>query len=356
MKKKKYTHTYDVETFLNKRKTKRTFVSVTFSGRYMEKAAFVMTLVAVLFWAVSSLPFKYFGQSLVYHSTPFFEGVPRQHSFDKDRLCLLAVSPLLDFDMPQKENAKTNQKTNPPEPLPEKQLYLSEVSVKNETDYTVDTSKILQDGYKHPANPKVLIVHTHGSESYTPSEKYSYEQTGNYRTGDTAYNMIRVGEEIANQLKKGGIDVIHDKSINDYPAYNDSYNKTEKVIQKHLKSDPDIAYVFDIHRDAVGENEKFVCDALGKKVAQIMIVCGTDTNLTNPLWRQNLSLAVHIQSYFNSRISDFFRPLNLRKERFNMHLTTGSLLFEVGASGNTLDEALESARILGEGLAKMLKQ
>ena len=87
-----------------------------------------------------------------------------------------------------------------------------------------------------------------------------------------------------------------------------------------------------------------------------MIVCGTDTNLTNPLWRENLSLAVHIQSYFNSRISDFFRPLNLRKERFNMHLTTGSLLFEVGASGNTLDEALESARILGEGLAKMLKQ
>ena len=33
-------------------------------------------------------------------------------------------------------------------------------------------------------NKNILIFHTHSCESYTPSEKYQYSQTGNYRTTD----------------------------------------------------------------------------------------------------------------------------------------------------------------------------
>ena len=35
-------------------------------------------------------------------------------------------------------------------------------------------------------------------------------------------------------------------------------------------------------------------------------------------------------------------------------MTPGSLLVEVGSNGNTLSEALTSARLLGDGLCRML--
>lgn len=85
-----------------------------------------------------------------------------------------------------------------------------------------------------------------------------------------------------------------------------------------------------------------------------MIVCGTDTNLENPDWQENLHLALHIQSHLQNKYPGFMRPLNLRRERFNMHLTTGSMLFEIGTNGNTLEEALTAARYLGDGIADII--
>ena len=48
------------------------------------------------------------------------------------------------------------------------------------------------------------------------------------------------------------------------------------------------------------------------------------------------------------------RPITVRNSRYNQHLTTGSLLVEVGAAGNSLDEALLSARLLGRAVADVL--
>ena len=233
------------------------------------------------------------------------------------------------------------------------------VEIRNDTDYDVDTAGLLSEDISFTTStPKVLIVHTHGSESYTPDEKYQYTHTGNYRTQNVAYNMIRVGEEMAKALSQQGISVIHDKTINDYPSYNASYSKTEAIIKKYTEQDKDIVFVFDLHRDAVETQDtivKFASEIDGLPSAQVMMVCGTDTNLHNPHWRDNLRLAVHIQDYFVRNYPGFLRPLNLRKERFNMHLTSGSLLFEVGTNGNTLEEALNSAAILGKGIGEFIR-
>ncbi len=354
MKKSRFQKSYDVTSFLNMNRTKRGFVSVTVSGSFLQKVLGVIIVIVLTFAAIRAVldASRLKNQAFVSNVLPFFSA-EQNIEFSKDRLFLASVSPLLNFS--EKEESIIPQIPVPDTPLPKEEQYISSVDIKNETSYPVDTKAILEAGYSiKTANPKVLIVHTHGSESYTPSADYPYEQTGNYRTSDTSYNMIRIGEEVAKALREKGIEVIHDKTINDYPSYNDSYNKAEKVINSHISKDSDIVFVFDLHRDAVGENEKFVCDIDGSEAAQIMIVCGTDTNLTNPDWQENLKLAVHIQSYFNSRIQGFFRPLNLRKERFNMHLTKGSLLFEIGASGNTMDEALISAKLLGEGLGEII--
>ena len=39
------------------------------------------------------------------------------------------------------------------------------------------------------------------------------------------------------------------------------------------------------------------------------------------------------------------RPVSVTSERYNQHLTTGSMILEVGSNGNTLREALNAVRL-----------
>lgn len=237
------------------------------------------------------------------------------------------------------------------------------LELKNETSYSIDTAALSESGLNislDHKNPEILIVHTHASESYTQSEKYHYSQSDYSRCQDTRYNVVRVGDELDSELTKRGFKVIHDKTINDYPSYNNSYNKTLEVIKSNLQKYPTIKCVFDVHRDAVvGANDekiKFTADVNGEKVSQVMLVCGSDMlGLENPNWQKNLALALKIQDSMNKKYPGLMRPVNLRKERFNMHLTEGSLIFEFGTHGNTLDEALGAVKYLADGIADVLK-
>jgi len=89
--------------------------------------------------------------------------------------------------------------------------------------------------------------------------------------------------------------------------------------------------------------------------AQAMIVCGTDSmGLYHPSWKDNLTLGLKIQKSLEEKYPGFMRPLNLRKERFNMHMTPGSLIFEIGTHANTLEEAKNAALIVVEGILEVL--
>ena len=87
--------------------------------------------------------------------------------------------------------------------------------------------------------------------------------------------------------------------------------------------------------------------------ASLECVCTIRT--AGPSWQENLANALKVQALLNRSAPGLCRNLDLRTERFNQHETPGSLLVEVGASGNTLAEALRSARILGNALVKLIR-
>ena len=95
------------------------------------------------------------------------------------------------------------------------------VKIKNEVKYKLTDEILKPDINVNKEN--ILIFHTHSCESYTPSEKYQYKKTGNFRTTDKKYSVIRVGNELEAQLKSYGYNVIHDESYHDYPSYSGSY-------------------------------------------------------------------------------------------------------------------------------------
>jgi stage II sporulation protein P len=208
--------------------------------------------------------------------------------------------------------------------------------------------------------PKVLIVHTHASECYSPQGAESYKAGTSDRSLDNSRNMIAVGEAAKKVFEKWGIEVIHDKTIHDHPNFNGSYANSLKTVEGYLAKYTSICVVLDLHRDAFvyenGSKAKFVTEINGEKTAQLMLVVGTDAGgLEHPYWRENMKLALKIQNRIMEKYPGLMRGVNLRRERFNGHTTRGSLIIEVGSSGNSLDEAVRGITLGAEEIAKLLK-
>ena len=221
--------------------------------------------------------------------------------------------------------------------------------IRNQSDYELTEDILSLEDFNLTNTKKILIYHTHTCESYTPSEQYNYTMTGNYRTTDNNYNVVRLGEELSKFLTNKGFEVIHDSSYHDYPSYSGSYERSLETIQEILNENQDIQIVIDLHRDAVGDGSSYgpTVKIDGQSVAQMMLVVGTDGGgLEHPNWRQNIKTAIKIQETANLLYPGLFRPIIVRNSRYNQHVTPGAFIIEVGATGNTLEECLLSMQCL----------
>lgn len=242
-------------------------------------------------------------------------------------------------------------------------LYLrdGEIYVYNRTDRELDSS-LLGEGTVDVSlgeGPQILILHTHGSEAYSMTDGDTYEESDPYRTTDCTHNVVRVGEEMATVFRAYGFQVIHDTTLCDYPAYNGAYDRSKAVAEQWLERYPSIKVVFDVHRDALVGNEgevyKLVSDEAGQKVAQVMMVLGTDAGgADHPRWKDNLAFALKLQRNLVKGYASLARPTVLRKSRYNQQLCPGSVLVEVGGHGNSLSEAIAGGRLWADNVARTL--
>ncbi len=236
--------------------------------------------------------------------------------------------------------------------------HLFNVEINNETSYDLSDA-FCKEPMPNVHGPRILIVHTHTSEAYRPSDAFPYTPTDNDRTEDTSFSVARVGKELADALNSAGIETLHDETLCDYPSYNGSYKKSMELMEAYKKRYPSIEIILDLHRDAMEQTDgtkiSTIADVNGEKAAQIMLVVGTDANgLTHPTWQKNFSFAVQLQQLLNSCYPGLARPLSVRRERFNGHMSERELLIEVGTTGNTMEEALVSARALAQVLSRII--
>ena len=204
----------------------------------------------------------------------------------------------------------------------------------------------------------MLILHTHTTESYTQQGE-PYVEVSDYRTLDEDYNMLSIGDRMAEILEENGIPVIHDRDVHDYPSYNGSYVHARKTIGEILAANPSVRLVLDLHRDASGTPDKQMRTEVwidGQPSAQLMLVVGTGSGgQTHENWEQNLSLGLKLHVLLERQNPGIMRPLSLRSQRFNQDLCPGALLVEVGAAGNTHPEALRAAEQLAQAIV-LLRQ
>lgn len=245
----------------------------------------------------------------------------------------------------------------------------NDLKYKNESKYSPDINELLKREYpldytksvssNNEIQPLVLIIHTHGSECYSPEGVQAYTADTPTRVLDTASNVVAVGKVLADELNARGVHTIHCTTMFDAESYSDSYNLSEKAVKDYLAEYPSIQYVFDIHRDSItrANNEKIkpLTKVNGIQTAQAMFVVGTDSGGANhPNWLDNLTVASHFQNKLIEKYGNIMRPINLRKASFNAEHAPGSLLIEVGSCGNTLSEAKNCALLLGETIAEII--
>lgn len=223
----------------------------------------------------------------------------------------------------------------------------STVQIRNQTSFQLTQEMLTPDITFDKSN--IIIFHTHTSESYTPSEKYPYTPSGNFRTSDTNANVVGVGNELTNRLVKKGLNVMHDATFHDYPVYNGAYTRSLATVQSLLSTTP-ADLVIDLHRDAIADSTYGPSVMINdEKVAQLMFVMGSsEGGLSHPNWVGNLKIAVKIQEKANEMYPGLFKPILLSKYRYNEHLAKGSCIIEVGATGNTMDECVASMKYLAE--------
>ncbi|MCI8649675.1 MAG: stage II sporulation protein P [Anaerotruncus sp.] len=208
--------------------------------------------------------------------------------------------------------------------------------------------------------PQVLIFHTHATEAYEPYDSENYDMRNSWRSTDHTKNMIAVGDVLEKELQAAGIGVVHDKTLHDYPSYNGAYERSAETIKSYLEKYPSIKIALDVHRDAIQREEDLIVkptvEIEGKKAAQLMIITGSeDGTMGVPNWRENLRFAASIQDAIEQDYPHLTRPIFFCYRKYNMDLTNGSLLFEVGSQANTLEESIYTAQLVGKSLAKLLQ-
>ena len=197
---------------------------------------------------------------------------------------------------------------------------------------------------------RVLIIHTHATESYSEADGLTYKDSGNSRTIDEQRNLLRVGQVVTDALNSRGIGTVQIRTMSDYPKYVGAYDRAEVTLKKYLDQYPDVEMIIDIHRDAAGAPLRSLAKVNGFETAQLMFVCGS--GFTD--WKGHLGIALGIHDLMEQRYPGIMRNLILRSSKYNQYLTPGSLLVEVGADGNTLTEAIYSARLLADGIVDYL--
>ena len=192
---------------------------------------------------------------------------------------------------------------------------------------------------------KILIYHTHGSESYKASTQY--ETYKFYRSFDENFNVIKIGKYLEKLLSEKGFNIEHDIEYYDIPDINDAYNKSRTEVKKILSDDTNINMIFDIHRDAISdeEHEATSIKINEEEVAQLRFVIGIKNNDN---WKNNLKLAIEIQKIADKLYPGLFKPILIREREYNQDLSKNAMLIEVGENCNTIEQALNSIKFFSE--------
>ena len=201
--------------------------------------------------------------------------------------------------------------------------------------------------------PQILIYHTHSQEAFADSVE-----------GDVNTGIVGVGERLAKILtEQYGYSVLHHTGQYDVETRDNAYSRALPAVEQILAEHPSIQVVIDLHRDEVAEGTKLVTDIQGRPTARFMFFNGLSRTrktgdidyLANENQEANLAFSFQMQLKAAEYYPGLTRRIYLKGYRYNMHLRPRTLLVELGAQNNTVEEAMNACDPLAHILDMVLK-
>lgn len=200
--------------------------------------------------------------------------------------------------------------------------------------------------------PEILIYHTHSQEGFSDSEQ-----------GNSQTTIVGVGEELTRILTDDyGYQVLHHTGEYDKKTRDDAYSRALLDLEQILQENPSIQVVIDLHRDEMPQGVRLVQEVDGKPTARFMFFNGLSRTkqtgnldyLYNVYQEDNLAFSFQMQLKAMEYYPGLTRKIYLKGYRYNMHLCPRSLLIELGAQNNTLEEAMNACGPLAHILHMVL--
>jgi len=201
--------------------------------------------------------------------------------------------------------------------------------------------------------PQILIYHTHSQEAFADSVP-----------GDVNTGIVGVGECLTKILtEQYGYRVLHNTGQYDVETRDNAYSRALPAVEQILAENPSIQVIIDLHRDEVAEETKLVTDIQGRPTARFMFFNGLSRTrktgdidyLANENQEANLAFSFQMQLKAAEYYPGLTRRIYLKGYRYNMHLRPRTLLVELGAQNNTVEEAINACDPLAHILDMVLK-
>ena len=201
--------------------------------------------------------------------------------------------------------------------------------------------------------PQILIYHTHSQEAFADSVP-----------GDVNTGIVGVGECLTKILtEQYGYRVLHNTGQYDVETRDNAYSRALPAVEQILAENPSIQVIIDLHRDEVAEETKLVTDIQGRPTARFMFFNGLSRTrktgdidyLANESQEANLAFSFQMQLKAAEYYPGLTRRIYLKGYRYNMHLRPRTLLVELGAQNNTVEEAINACDPLAHILDMVLK-
>ena len=206
---------------------------------------------------------------------------------------------------------------------------------------------------KEGEKPQILIYHTHSQEAFADSVP-----------GDVNTGIVGVGEHLTQILREQyGYEVLHHTGEYDVETRDNAYSKALPAVEQILTENPSIQVIVDLHRDEVAEGTRLVTDLQGRPTARFMFFNGLSRTrktgdidyLQNENQEANLAFSFQMQLKAAEYYPGLTRRIYLKGYRYNMHLRPRTLLVELGAQNNTVEEAMNACDPLAHILDMVLK-
>jgi len=202
---------------------------------------------------------------------------------------------------------------------------------------------------------RVLIYHTHTHEAYEQNASDPYEAVEVWRTTDNAHSVVKVGEELADQLRQYGFDVIHDTTDHEAHQLSTSYSRSLATLMAYKER---FDLYIDLHRDAYVDGDPISVSPFGgEEMAPVMLLIGNGNGFdVKPWYDQNLSFARALEARINGVAPGLCKPVLVKDGRYNQNIGVFSILVEVGHNRNTLAQACNSVSPLAKAIYSLMME